>query len=98
MYLPVIAISQISVLNGPESWKMSKNGSRYSVKSASSSKSLQIYTLLFLEGLVRTKTFFTLLRGVAYSVSKTELSSSSEVRKYDWRRWETNKQNHPKTL
>ena len=45
-----------------------------------------------LEGLVRTKTFFTLLRGVAYSVSISESSSSSEVRNYDHHRWETNKQ------
>jgi len=43
-----------------------------------------------LEGLVRMKTFFTLLLGVACSVSKTESSSSSEVRNYN--RWETNKQ------
>ena len=35
-----------------------------------------------LEGLVRTKTFFTLLLGVAYSVSKSESSSSSEVRNW----------------
>ena len=34
-------------------------------------------------GLVRTKTFFTLLLGVAYSVNKSESSSSSEVRNYD---------------
>jgi len=50
-----------------------------------------------LEGLVRAKTFFTLLLGVAYSVSKSESSSSPEVRNYDypcevflfyhWRRW-----------
>jgi len=45
-----------------------------------------------LEGLVRTKTFFTLQLGVAYSVSKSEASSSSEVRNYDHHRWETNKQ------
>jgi len=45
-----------------------------------------------LEGLVRTKIFFTLLLGVAYSVSKSESSSSSEVRNYDHHRWETNKQ------
>ena len=47
-----------------------------------------------LEGLVpsRTKFFFTLLLGVAYSVSKSESSSSSEVRNYDHHRWETNKQ------
>jgi len=45
-----------------------------------------------LEGLVRTKTFFTLLLGVAYSVSKSESSLSSEVRNYDHHRWETNKQ------
>jgi len=45
-----------------------------------------------LEGLVRTKTFFTLLLGVVYSVSKSESSSSSEVRNYDHHRWETNKQ------
>ena len=32
-----------------------------------------------LEGLVRTKTFLTLLLGVAYSVSKSESLSSSEV-------------------
>ena len=44
-----------------------------------------------LEGLVRTKTFFTLLLGVDYSVSKSESSSSSEVRNYDHHRWETNK-------
>ena len=44
-----------------------------------------------LEGLVCTKTFFTLLLGVAYSVSKSESSSSSEVRNYDHHRWETNK-------
>jgi len=36
-----------------------------------------------LEGLVRTKTFFTLPLGVAYSVSKSESSSSSEIRNYD---------------
>ena len=40
-----------------------------------------------LEGLVRTKTFFTLLLGVAYSVSKSESSSSSEVRNYDQHRF-----------
>jgi len=34
--------------------------------------------------------FFTLLIGVAYSVSKSESSSSSEVRNYDHHRWETN--------
>ena len=45
-----------------------------------------------LEGLVCTKTFFTLLLGVAYSVSKSESSFSSEVRNYDHHRWETNKQ------
>jgi len=45
-----------------------------------------------LEGLVRTETFFTLLLSVAYSVSKSESSSSSEVRNYDHHRWETNKQ------
>ena len=45
-----------------------------------------------LEGLVRTKTFFTSMLGVAYSVSKTESSSSSEVCNYDHHRWETNKQ------
>ena len=45
-----------------------------------------------LEGLVRTKTFFTLLLSVAYFVSKSESSSSSEVRNYDHHRWETNKQ------
>ena len=45
-----------------------------------------------LEGLVRTKTFFTLLLGVTYSVSKSESSSSSEVRNYDHHRRETNKQ------
>jgi len=44
-----------------------------------------------LEGLVRTKTFFTLLLGVTYSVSKSESSSSAEVRNYDHHRWETNK-------
>jgi len=35
---------------------------------------------------------FTLLLGVAYSVNKSESSSSSEVRNYDHHRWETNKQ------
>ena len=45
-----------------------------------------------LDGLVRTKTFFTLLLGVTYSVSKSESSSSSEVRNCDHHRWETNKQ------
>jgi len=45
-----------------------------------------------LEGLVRTKTFFILLLGVAYSVSKSESWLSSEVRNYDHHRWETNKQ------
>ena len=45
-----------------------------------------------LEGLVHTKTFFTLLLGVAYSVSKSESSSSSEVRNYDHHRQEINKQ------
>jgi len=45
-----------------------------------------------LEGLVRTMTFITLLLGVAYSVSKSESSSSSEVRNYDHHRWEPNKQ------
>ena len=45
-----------------------------------------------LEGLVRTKTFFPLLLGVAYSFCKSESSSSSEVRSYDHHRWETNKQ------
>ena len=44
-----------------------------------------------LEGLVRTMTFFTLLLGVAYSVSKSESLSSSEVRNYDHHRWEPNK-------
>ena len=39
-----------------------------------------------LEGLVRTKTFSTVLLGVAYSVSKSESSSSSEVRNYDHHR------------
>jgi len=39
-----------------------------------------------------SKTFFTLLLGVAYSVSKSESSSSSEVHNYDHHRWETNKQ------
>ena len=43
-----------------------------------------------LEGLVRTKTFFTLLLGVAYSVSKSESSSSSEVRNYDHHKREGN--------
>ena len=41
-----------------------------------------------LEGLVRTKTFFTLLLGLAYSVSTSESSSRSEVRNYDHHRWE----------
>ena len=45
-----------------------------------------------LKGLVRAKTFFTLLLGVTYSVSKSDSSSSSEVRNYDHHRWETNKQ------
>jgi len=45
-----------------------------------------------LDGLVRTKTFFTLLLGVSYSMSKSDSSSSSEVRSYDHRIWETNKQ------
>jgi len=45
-----------------------------------------------LEGLVRTKKFFTLLLSVAYSVSKSESSSSSQVRNYDHHRWETNKE------
>jgi len=45
-----------------------------------------------MEGLVRMKTFFAVLLGVAYSVSKSESSSSSEVRNYDHHRWETNKQ------
>jgi len=45
-----------------------------------------------LEGLVRTPTFFAVLLGVAYSVSKSESSLSSEVRNYDHHRWETNKQ------
>jgi len=53
-------------------------------------KSLQIYPFV-LEDLVHTKTFFTLLLGVVYSVSKSESSSSSEVRNYDHHRWETNK-------
>jgi len=44
-----------------------------------------------LEGLVRPKTFFTLLLGVTYSVSKSESLSSSEVRDYDHHRWEPNK-------
>jgi len=47
---------------------------------------------LVLEGLVRTKTFFTLLLGVAYSVSKSESSSTSEVGNCDHHRWDTNKQ------
>ena len=47
---------------------------------------------LVLEGLVRTKTFSTVLLGVAYSVSKSESSSSLEVRNYDHHRWEPNKQ------
>ena len=45
-----------------------------------------------LEGLVRTPTLFTVLPGVAYSASKSESSSSSEVRNYDHHRRETNKQ------
>jgi len=45
-----------------------------------------------LEGLVYIKTFFTSLLGVAYSVSKSESSSSSEDRNYDHHRWEINKQ------
>jgi len=36
--------------------------------------------------------FVTLLIGVAYSVSKSESTSSSEVRNYDHHRWEPNKQ------
>ena len=44
-----------------------------------------------LEGFVRTKAFFTLLLGVAYSVSKSESSSSSEVRNYDHHRWDPKK-------
>ena len=39
-----------------------------------------------------SKKFFTLLLGVAYSVSKSESSPSSEVRNYDHHRQETNKQ------
>jgi len=39
---------------------------------------------LLLEGLVRTKTFFTLILGVVYSMSKSESSSSPEVRNYDY--------------
>ena len=41
------------------------------------------FTPFCFEGFVRTKTFFTLLLGVAYSVTKSESSSSSEVRNYD---------------
>ena len=39
-----------------------------------------------LEGLVRTKTLFTFLLGVACSVRKSEASSSPEVRNYDHHR------------
>jgi len=42
--------------------------------------------------LVRTKTFFTLQLGVAYSVNKFESFLNSEFRNYDNHRWETNKQ------
>ena len=42
-----------------------------------------------LERLVRTKTFFTLLLSVAYSVRKSESLSSLEVRNYGHHRWES---------
>ena len=63
----------------------------FSGDGSSSSKPLQIYTLFF-GGFSSYEEFVTLLIGVAYSVSKSESTSSSEVRNYDHHRWEPNKQ------
>ena len=54
--------------------------------------SLSKFTPFCFEGFSSYEDILSLLLGVAYSESKSESSSSSEVRNYDHHRWETNRQ------